>query len=167
MRQTTRSSRSADPMLQIVQVYLDAGGTEPIDLDEVARFAINNGHWKKHASKLLQMCKRDFSRAFREQFHTDSQGREVRTYHAARSRDTGGAQRVFWADMRTASADHMETAFHQRREQIVGDCTQLKRDIDSYNDNNRHGSHYQLELSFVDDVAEREQPKQYRPAKAR
>jgi len=167
MGQTTHSRRSADPMLQIVQLYLDAGGTEPIDLEELARFAINNGHWKKHPSKMLQMCKRDFSRAFREQYHTDSQGRAVRTYHAAKSRDTGGTQRVFWADMRTASAGHMETAFHQRREQIVGDCTQLKRDVDSYNDSNTHGTCYQLELSFVDDVAEKEQPTKYRPANPR
>ncbi|MGA2060991.1 MAG: hypothetical protein ABSG67_10955 [Thermoguttaceae bacterium] len=65
--------------------------------------------------------------------------------------------------MRTAPAEHTESAFQQRRTQIVGDCRQLKVDVDSYNDNNQFGAHYQLMLNFTDDVAEREQPTTYRP----
>src|SRR5437660_6035509 len=49
----------------------------------------------------------------------------ARAKHVARL-DRDGKQMALWADMRTASRDHMETAFQQRRQQIVGDCHQLK-----------------------------------------
>ena len=50
----------------------------------------------------------------------------------------------------------MEVAFTQRREQIVGDCHQLKTDVDVYNDMKKEKPPIQLELNFTDDVAERE-----------
>lgn len=155
-----------DAMLDIVGKYLTAGGKKPIDLDEVARFAINEGLWAKSTSQMVQLCKRDFARAFREQYHTDEQGRHVRTYHATISKG-GQKQCVFWDDIRTASKEHMEAAFQQRRSQIVGDCRQLKLDVDSYNDNNAHGGRYQLPLDFREDVAELEQPIKYLPNKPR
>lgn len=166
MSMTRSVKKSSDQYLRIVELYLQEGGGEPIELDALARFAINNGHWKRHASRMLQLCKRDFSPAFREQYHTDPQGRSVRTYHAAASR-AGATQQVFWADMRTAPREHMETAFLQRRDQIVGDCTQLERDVDSFNDNNTHGASYLLALDFGPDVEEREQPTEYRPKNPR
>lgn len=152
----------SDAMLDIVQQYLFEGRVEPIDLDDLARYAINKGLWTNHGSTLVQLCKRDLSRAFREQFHTDPQGRQVRTYHAAK-RSSGGEQLVFWADLRTAPPDHVELAFQQRRSQIVGDCRQLKMDVDSYNENNADGGYYQLLLDFTEDIAELEQPTQYKP----
>jgi hypothetical protein len=51
----------------------------------------------------------------------------------------------------------MERAFAQRREQIVGDCLQLKTDVDVYNDMNRDKQpQIQLILNFTDDVEERQ-----------
>ena len=51
----------------------------------------------------------------------------------------------------------MEKAFAQRRDQIVGDCVQLKTDVDVYNDMNRDKQpEIQLVLDFADDVAERQ-----------
>jgi hypothetical protein len=151
-----------DAMLDIVAKFLANGGTEPIDLDELARYAISTGEWTKHGGTLLQLCKRDLSRALREQYHTDPQGRQVRTYHARKQHESGGTQRVFWADLRTAPPEHIEMAFQQRRGQVVGDCRQLKMDVDSYNENNAHGGFYQLILDFTDDIAELEQPTQYK-----
>lgn len=51
----------------------------------------------------------------------------------------------------------MNIALKQRREQVVGDCSQLKKDVDSYNENwNRSGKPVTLVLDFTNDVAERE-----------
>jgi hypothetical protein len=61
--------------------------------------------------------------------------------------------------------DDMVDAFQRRRAQIVGDCTQLKIDVDSWNENNLVGGSYQLWLDFADDVAERTQPTTYNPKK--
>jgi len=85
----------------------------------------------------------------------------VRTFHAKRE------QGVFWDDMRNASEEYMEQAFAQRRNLIVGECVQLKNDVDSYNDNNATGSTIQMVFDFSDDILEREQPMQYRPRKPR
>ncbi len=150
-------------LLEIAQLYLAQGGTDPIDLNELAQFAINNGHWKRPRSQLLQLCKREFARAFREQYHADPQGRAVRTFHAVRTKNEPGQQTVFWADMRIAPHDHMAAAFQQRRNQIVGECRQLKTDVDSCNDNNTEGKLIQMVFDFTEDLAEMEQATTYRP----
>ena len=164
MHSTTKKSFS-EQLLDIKEMFLTNGGTHPIDLDALARFAINGGHWKRPSSVMIQLCKRDFARSMREQYHTDPQGRQVRTFHAVKT-TVAGIQQVFWDDMREAPTGHMQLALQQRRNQIVGDCVQLKRDVDSYNDNNTFGENVQMEFNFIYDIAEREQPgDKYRPKK--
>jgi hypothetical protein len=48
----------------------------------------------------------------------------------------------------------MEIAFQQRRHQIVGDCRQLKADLDSYNDNYNAGEALQMVFDFTNDLAD-------------
>lgn len=163
----TLAKRYNDAMMDIVERYKAAGGEEPVDLDALAKFAVNNGFWQKHPSKLLQMCKRDLARALGEQSHVDPQGRRVRTYHAAQCHDSASKQKWFWADIRSATRDYMELAFQHRRNQIVGKCRQLKSDVESYNDNNMHGARIQMVFDFRDDLAELEQPTDYRPSQPR
>ncbi len=50
----------------------------------------------------------------------------------------------------------MEIAFQQRRQQIVGDCRQLKTDVDSFNDNGEPGPTIQMVFDFSEDLAELE-----------
>jgi hypothetical protein len=59
-----------------------------------------------------------------------------------------------WNDIRTANHEHMEIAFKQRREQIVADCSQLKIDVDSYNENRKPASPIQMVFDFTDDLIE-------------
>lgn len=158
-----------DQMMEIVGLYVEAGGEEPVDLAKLAKFAIERGHWNRGDTDDLrmQLCKRQFSRAFREQHHSDPQKRYVRTYHATKTKAGDGKQTTLWGDVRTAQPEHMDVAFQQRRSQIVGDCTQLRNDVDSFNDNNTFGAHFQLELDFTDDAAERLQPVKYQPKNPR
>jgi hypothetical protein len=66
-----------------------------------------------------------------------------------------------------APHEHMEKAFTQRREQIVGDNVQLKVDVDVYNDMNRgERPEIQLVLDYTDDVAERQELMKMPPKKA-
>lgn len=61
-----------------------------------------------------------------------------------------------------APHEHMERAFAQRREQIVGDCFQLKTDVDVYNSlRDQRRPAIQLELAFAEDVAEREEQRRF------
>ena len=96
------------------------------------------------------------SQALRDEYSTDSQGRRYRINHAVRVTKSG-VQYTFWAAMGFAPHEHMEKAFTQRREQIVGDNVQLRIDVDVYNDMVR-GKHpeIQLVLDYTEDVAERQ-----------
>jgi len=61
-----------------------------------------------------------------------------------------------WADMRNATPDHMKGAFRLRRQQIVGDCRQLKTDVDSYNQNFSSAEAIQIYFDFTEDLEELE-----------
>lgn len=94
----------------------------------------------------------------RDDYFTDPQGRRVRVNHAAHL-EVNGEQQVLWADMRDKSPTnrrHIEIAFQQRRQQVVGDCRQLKTDIDSYNENYNPSIPIQTSFNFEDDLAELE-----------
>ena len=95
----------------------------------------------------------DMAHALRDEYQTDSKGRRYRVNHAARV-TKGGVQQTFWAILGFASHDHMERAFAQRREQVIGDCLQLQTDVNVYNEMSSLPQ-IQLVLDFTDDVAER------------
>src|SRR5688572_20796221 len=105
----------------------------PATTHEIAEWAIRNRLWEPHPSAILNRCAEEVARALREEYITDPQGRRVRAKHVADIR-RGGRQFKLWDDIRDASHEHMRTAFQQRRLGIVGDCRQLKVDVDSYND---------------------------------
>ena len=95
--------------------------------------------------------------AIREEHRTDEQGRRYRINHAVRV-TRRGVQYTFWGVMGYAPHEHMEKAFAQRRELIIGDNLQLKTDIDVYNEKFRgKNPEIQLVLDYSDDVAEREE----------
>jgi hypothetical protein len=93
--------------------------------------------------------------ALREEYATDEKGRKFRVNHAVRVTKSG-VQTTFWAIMGFAPREHMQRAFVQRRNQIIGDCFQLKVDVDVYNGLNPDQLPLPLILDFSDDVKERE-----------
>ncbi|WP_188061996.1 hypothetical protein [Sphingobium sp. KCTC 72723] len=96
----------------------------------------------------------DMSTALREEYATDREGRRYRVNHAVRL-TRGGVQHTFWAMMADAPREHMQKAFIQRREQIVGDCVQLSTDVEAYNAMRSEQEPIQMLLDFRDDVEER------------
>ncbi len=97
----------------------------------------------------------DLARALREEYATDESGRRYRRNHAVRV-TRNSVQFALWAEMENAPREHMQKAFQQRRQQIVGDCFQLKQDVDVYNNKHREMKQIPLVLDFTDDVAELE-----------
>lgn len=95
----------------------------------------------------------DLARAMREDYYTDPQGRRVRAKYAARF-SSGDKQLTLWADIRSDPPEHRGVAFQQRRQQVVGDCKQLKTDVESYNDNNPMGAFIQMSFNFEMDLEE-------------
>lgn len=150
--------------------YIAAGNEWPANAKQIAVWAINNGRWQPQRSRMLNQCAEEIARALREEYVTDPQGRKVRKNHVARitrRTDDNSEQLSFWADIRTAPREHMELAFQQRRNQILGECRQLKTDADSYNDNHADQQPIQLVFDFTDDLEELEQPTEYRPRQPR
>lgn len=156
-----------EQMLEIVDKWRASGGEWPAPTVDIAAFALKHCLYEAPKRSVLKQCQRDLARAMRESYHTDPQGRSVRTLHAARilERDDNGVrtQGTSWSDMRTATREHMARAFQLRRKQIVGDCWQLKRDNDSFNENHPESEPIQTLFDFRDDLADLSQPTDYRP----
>ena len=148
-------STHIEQLQAIVARYRAAGQKWPATKKEIAAWAIAEKEWAPGHAGLLAQCAEDLSRAMREEYITDERGRRVRAKHAARIGE-GSKQRTLWADIRTADAEHMRIAFRQRRQQIVGDCRQLKLDVDSYNENAGHRRPIQLDFDFTEDLRELE-----------
>ena len=137
----------------IANRYMKSGGGRPATAREIAAWAIHEGLWQPQPADLVDQCADQLSRAMREDYITDAQGRTVRAKHAARLKNNGH-QMAFWADIRTADRSYMEIAFKQRRRQIVGDCHQLKMDVDSYNENRCKDTPIQMVFDFTRDLEE-------------
>lgn len=145
-----------EQMQKLVAEYRQAGNPWPATAYDMAAWAVRTGRWEPPRELAIDRCADDLARAMREEFITDRQGRRVRAKHAAR-REVNGEQMTFWADLRTAPREHMEVAFAQRRQQVVADCAQLKRDVDSYNENfNREDEPIQMVFDFTMDLMELE-----------
>ena len=142
-------------MQGIVSQYRVSGQPWPASSRAIADWAMQEGLWELPVSAALAKCTEDISRAMREEYMTDSKGRKVRVKHPVTT-TVHGAQMVLWDDMRTAPRTHMKMSFQQRRQQIVGDCRQLKTDVDSYNDLNSGEEPIQMVFDFTMDLAELE-----------
>jgi len=135
----------------IVNKYIGAGQEWPATARQIAAWAVREKLWAPHPSSLVNQCAEAIAQAMREEYIVDPQGRKVRAKHAARVE-----QGVLWADIRTAPRHHMEIAFKQRRQQILGDCRQLKDDVDSFNENQSSATPIQMTFNFTNDLLELE-----------
>lgn len=137
------------------RLYREAGNDGPASSKDIAAWVYEQKLWVPRTADILKVLAEDLSKAFREEYRTDAKGRRYRTKHPIQvTKD--GAQLFLWDNMATASRDHMERAFAWRRQQIVGDCHQLKIDVDVYNDQNPTIEPIQLVLDFTNDVLELE-----------
>lgn len=140
---------------KIVTEYRNSGQPWPTTAKNIAAWAIQNKLWEMRSSDIINRCADDVAKAMREEYITDPQGRMVRAKHAAKLL-VNGEQMMLWDDIRTADRGFMAVAFQQRRQQIVGDCRQLKNDVDSYNENKNPGESVQVVFDFTLDVLEAE-----------
>ena len=129
-----------------------------LDPHEVAGWAYKNGLHKPSDKAIINLIAADISQAFREEYRTDRLGRRYRAKHAATTK-IGNKTMSLWADMDDPNAPHAHfvKSFGQRRQQIVGDCYQLKTDADVYNDHRKPDQPIQVVLDFTLDVEEMQQ----------
>lgn len=161
-----RTRRSGNESYQeVVKKYRAAGQEWPATSRMIGAWALRQNLVEPDRKSVLDQVSSAIAAAMREEYFTDEEGRRVRRLHAVREvtelKDGKYEQRVFWVDIRDAAPKDMQAALQQRRMQILGDCRQLKTDVDSYNAHNKHAVHIQMCFNFMDDLAELEQPTQY------
>ena len=144
-----------EQMLHMVDEYRAAGQPWPSTSRQLAAFALERGLYEPHQGRLLSIVADEFSRAMREQYIKDPQGRSVRAKHVARL-VVEGEQKRLWDSIDTAGPEFMQAALQQRRHQIVGDGKQLKTDTDSYNENWNSAADIQMSFNFEADLEELE-----------
>lgn len=129
-----------------------------LDPHDVAGWAYKNGLHKPSDKAIINLIAADIAQTFREEYRTDRLGRRYRAKHAATTK-MGNKTMSLWADMDDPNAPHAHfvKSFGQRRQQIVGDCYQLKTDADVYNDHRKPDQPIQVVLDFTLDVEELQQ----------
>lgn len=153
-------SAYADQIKHYVEMYRETTGSEgPIDAHDVAAWALQNGLHKPNTRTIVDAIASDIAQVFREEYRTDPLGRRYRAMHATPHK-RGGKTYSLWADIDDPNSphNHFVRSFAQRRQQIVGDCLQLKTDVDVYNDRRQPTEPVQVPLDFTLDVEELQQP---------
>ncbi|WP_191057512.1 hypothetical protein [Geminicoccus harenae] len=134
--------------------YERANGHLPASARDASMWAVQNGLIPLPEVDPYDVLADAMSRALREEYATDRKGRRYRVNHAVRV-TRRGVQYTMWAVMQAAPREHMQKAFTQRREQVVGDLVQLATDVQVYNEMHKDAEPIQLILDFNCDVEER------------
>lgn len=142
-------------MQKIVMDYRQSGERWPPTKREIAAWAIRTGRWEMPEAAVLDRCANDIGEVMAEIYYTDKSGRRVRLLHPA-TKKRQGELFTEWDDIRTAPREHMQLSFQQKRKSIVGECRQLKTDVDSYNDAHSEEKPIQISFDFTMDLAELE-----------
>lgn len=129
-------------------------GHLPASAREASIWAVENGLVRLPDVDPYDVLADEMARALREEYATDRKGRRYRVNHAVRV-TRRGVQYTMWAILQSAPRAHMQKAFIQRREQVVGDLVQLATDVEVYNDMHKDAEPIQLVLDFTHDVEER------------
>ncbi len=133
-----------------IQRFEKEHNRKPFDLHEVYRWVRDNKLWFPPLDLAERKFIEEVSQDLREEYITDETGERVRFYHAV----TRGRQGTLWANLATGPKDHLIEGFAQRRKQSLGDCRQLKSDIEYCNRNRFADSPIQMSFNFDADLAE-------------
>jgi hypothetical protein len=140
---------------RIVEDYRAAGEPWSATAEDLAEWAVANEGYQLTRGMAVNQAKEHIARAMRLEHERDNKGRSVRKYYAARMY-CNGRQMTLWADW-NADRSFMEVTVANRRNQILGECRQLKTDVDSYNERKSPSAPILVALDFTVDLEELEQ----------
>jgi hypothetical protein len=144
-----------EQLQRIVEDYRAAGQPWPASTQEMAEWAVAHDRYKLARGMAVSQCASKIGRAMGLEHVRDRRGRSIRKYYAARVQRDGQLSMV-WDDL-NAERPFMEIAAANRRNHILGECRQLKTDIDSYNERKCPDPPIQIEFNFNVDLEELEQ----------
>ena len=140
--------------ISMIKSYIASGQPWPAEPKSIAVWGMNKKLWQPRLDTMVKQATKELTDAMRNEYFTDSQGRRVRAKYATRIKREG-KQTTLWGDW-TSPPEFMAVSFAQRRRLIVGECDQLKIDLDSYNQNANKSRPIQMSFDFAPDLAERD-----------
>src|ERR1700690_1252832 len=124
-----------EQLWDIAASYRTAGERWPATAKDIASWAIRSKRWQPQPRSMIDQCASEIAAALREQFITDPQGRRVRRNYVFRNvkelLDGKQEQLMLWIVGTEAPPEQMELAFRYKRRLVLGDCVQLKMEVDS------------------------------------
>lgn len=144
-----------EQLQRIWNQFEEENGDIPTTTREAVSWGVRMGLIDVPEVDPLAQLAEDMARALREDYRTDKYGRKYRVNHAVR-KSKAGVQYTLWGRMDAQPRHFMEMSFGQRRKGIIGDCFQLKTDVDVYNDKNAENEPIPLVLDFTADIEEEE-----------
>jgi hypothetical protein len=148
----------------IVRQYREAGQPWPANKRTIAAWAYSEGLWHPSRRSVIDELAKDIGRAMGVEYMTDPQGRRIRTKHARRQEveiDGELVQQTLWDDITTATPEHMQMSFQQRRLMMLHDNHQHKIDVESYNQNWNTAEALEFSYDYTEDLQEMDQPTEY------
>ena len=143
-----------DQLRDIWSLYRDEHGRDPVELREVASWAIKKGLWQPRPVDLSASLANDLADALREETRTDKKGRRYRANIPVRRKAKTGQTLFEWADIDDAPHAHVEKSVQQERRSIASDCYALAMKVDHYNDANPDRPQLEMVWDFEDDIEE-------------
>lgn len=162
-----RIERASRRMIYLRDEYLRRFPTTqlPIDPAAVASWAWANGLWKPIEVRPAEVLRRKLCRAFRHEYISDPQGREViaNVAQVVEVKTADGSKfesRFFPLFKAPPSVARQHFALERRR--AVENVYQMKLNFDSYNDNNEFNFKMrEPNYNFQADIDDMEQPTEY------
>jgi hypothetical protein len=143
-----------EQMRTLWQRYRDEVSPDPVDLREVAAWAIKNRFWAPQPADLNTSFARDLADVLREEVRTDAKGRRYRANIPVKERGKDGVPLFKWADIDDAPFVHVEKSVQQERRSIASDCYALAMKVEHYNDAHLGQEPIQVPFDFSEDIEE-------------
>jgi hypothetical protein len=146
----------SEELQSLIQLYKSETGEKAVDMDLVAEWAIRRGVSTPKPKTGKELLSAQFAQAAREEHRRDPKtGWSYRANHALRVAKSDGTQFTLWVDIEEATRPQMHMSLTNRRQQMIGDGTQLKIDEKIWNARNPNEEPLQMIMDFTDDVEER------------
>lgn len=159
-KRVRKSSPHGKVLRALMDEYAKETGKQAVNAYKVAQWALENGKYKPSPSDARKKLAREMSRAAREDYTEDENGKPVRVRHAYRV-TLGDEQLTFWVKVEDATRNQMHLSAQQRRRGILKDCEQLDRDVTHYNEKYNPGESIQLTFDFTEDMVEKDESTEY------
>ena len=137
---------------KIIRLYKEETGFRSVDMRRVAEWAVIHGWPVPKPIDPMDRLAKDFAAAAREETRNDQETGEPYRVHHMYVEKRGEDQFHLWIDIDEAPRQPMQASLTMRREQIVGDITQLTFDAEHWNRINPTEEPIQIEADFGLDV---------------